>query len=238
MNRSELGTAEGDSYSSSHLRSMVVSPETTSSGLVDDVLLPTLLAPISVGKVDLSTLFAPISVGRVDYSILFAPLSVGKVDHSMLFVPLSVGRVDHSMLFVPISVKRADLSILFAPISVGRVDLSMLFAPISVGRLNGHVLWLGSDLADWPSGDAVVPVVGNDRGILSLSVAKLHAAFDSFKKLSNRFAPMWNLDVYLLIVVGIDEAVCHAIAVVDILGNVLGFDDAFLAEDIAVEIGV
>jgi hypothetical protein len=48
---------------------------------------------------------------------------------------------------------------------------------------------------------------------------------------------MWNLDVYLWIASDIDETVCHAIAVVDILGNVLGLGDALLAEGAAVEIG-
>lgn len=96
----------------------------------------------------------------------------------------------------------------------------------------------GSDLADWSSGDEVVPVLGDDGGLLGLSVAKLHATFDGLEKLSNSFALMWNLDVYLLIAFGIDEAVCHAIAVVNILNNVLGLDDALLAEGAAVEIGI
>jgi hypothetical protein len=37
---------------------------------------------------------------------------------------------------------------------------------------------------------------------------------------------------------GIDEAVCHAIIVINILDNVLGLNNAFLAEGAVVEIGI
>jgi len=83
----------------------------------------------------------------------------------------------------------------------GDIDLvpSMLLA-----GLNGHILWFGSDLADWPSGDVVILVVGDDRGMLDLSVVELHATLEGLEELSNSFVVVWDFNVHSLVALSVD----------------------------------